>query len=519
MDFSTKYSKDIFGVLSGFDRLIIRGQILHLYPDNNFYYFLKQESVMLKDWNTYAGKITKSIKENIDNYIKENNCQVINVNSPKTSKEGLAKSIIEQEDIQEGLVCAIKSVETCYALTVAYNSSTNKLEKAKQFRKCQHYYLYYLDKEFGLMHVRIQTWFPFAIQIYINGKSYLMRQLDKLGIAYKRYENSITWVEDIEKAQQISDKFQEKKWHSTFDSFAKKLNSFLPRIEQIFGKQAYYWTIGTSEYATDILFKSKAALQKYYPYFIEYASLCQMGEDIFTFFGRKIRHNTLGEAVSDRKHFWEQGIRVKFRLDKNSIKMYDKSSVLRIETTINNPKAFREQKRGKNGQLKWVQMRKTISNFYRFAEISKACNNRYLNSLTAINKDNNHDKRIEQLCNSKVTKLSKKANSKARKFTGFNLLSNFTTGLFNAILDGAYKIRGFKNKDIQLSLIKIGVFEKKELHQKKKYSGKITRLLAKLRAHKIISKLPKTHAYRVTKIGEQIISRILLFKKNDKKLC
>lgn len=34
-------------------------------------------------------------------------------------------------------------------------------------RKYKYYYFYYLDKNFGFMHVKLQTWFPFIIQVYI----------------------------------------------------------------------------------------------------------------------------------------------------------------------------------------------------------------------------------------------------------------------------------------------------------------------------------------------------------------
>jgi hypothetical protein len=38
-------------------------------------------------------------------------------------------------------------------------------------RKCLHLYFYFMDRHFGLIHVRIQTWFPMPIQIYVNGGS------------------------------------------------------------------------------------------------------------------------------------------------------------------------------------------------------------------------------------------------------------------------------------------------------------------------------------------------------------
>lgn len=129
------------------------------------------------------------------------------------------------------------------------------------------------------------------------------------------------------------------------------------------------------------------------------------------------------------------------------------------------------------------------------------------------------DRKIEKLCNGIETKLSEKSNSKPRKYAGFNVLSDFSCNVFNAVLNGAFKIRGFKNKDLRFLLMQLGAFPVEQSKNIKKFMGKITRLIAKLRAHKIVSKLPKTNRYRVTITGEEILARILLFKKLDLKFC
>ena len=515
--FIDKYSNFIHGVLHGFDRIILKGYIGEFYHGNNFYYFLNEEKVKLKDFKEYAGRVTKEIKSHVEGIISKTGVYSEYLTSPNISKEDIAKRVAKEKDIKEGLICVLSAVEPCTALSVQYNKVSNKLEKKIGFRKCLHYYFYYMDKDFGLMHIRFQTWFSFGLQIYINGREYLKKQLDKANIKYKSYDNSITWVEDIAKAQAISDKFHEKKWHKVFDKFAERVNGFLPRIKEIFNGRTYKWYIEQCEYATDVMFKDRDSLEKLYPYFVEYASLCQMGENIFTFFGRKVHGLYQGEAVSDRKNFFGQGFRVKFTLDKNSIKIYDKSSNLRIETTINNASAFKVHNPNPNSKKKWLNMGKAISNMYRYAEISKACNLRYLQSLSNVDNNDNIEKEIEKLCMGKEVKLSSKS-KKPRRFSGFNLLSDFTTKVFNAVLSGEFAIRGFRNKDLRYTLIKLGVFSDHELNVKK-LSGKITRLIAKLRAHKLITKLNKTCRYRVTKNGEKIISRILMFKKFEMKTC
>ncbi len=244
-----------------------------------------------------------------------------------------------------------------------------------------------------------------------------------------------------------------------------------------------------------------------------------MGSNIYTFFGRKLHGLCQGETVSDKKYFWNQGFRIKFALDKNSLKMYDKTSVLRVETTINNSNAFKIRNPNKSAKKKWVPMGKSISNMFRYAEVGKACNLRYLNSLTSVDRDNTLDKKIEKLCNSVETKLSTKSSSKPRRYSGFNLLSGFSCAVFNAVLNGAWKIRGFANKNLRLILLEQKVLFQKSPLDMRKLSGKITRLIAKLRAHKLVSKLPNTCKYRVTKTGEEVLARILLFKKLDLKFC
>ena len=150
----------------------------------------------------------------------------------------------------------------------------------------------------------------------------------------------------------------------------------------------------------------------------------------------------------------------------------------------------------------------------RIAAVSHKCNERYLNSLAQIKDNKRLDNEIESLCHPKITKLSENSTNQ-RQYGSFNLLRDFTCKLFNAIMNGAYCIKGFTRKEITEALIKLKAFSSLEINDMKKLLGKVTRLLSKLRAHGLIKKFPKTFKYRVTQKGQEIISRILLFKKMD----
>ncbi len=77
---------------------------------------------------------------------------------------------------------AFSATESCLSYGSPWQPRTKKLELHMRPRKCLHYYHYYLHPIFGLMHIRLQTWFPFSIHVCLNGRDWLARQLDEEGI-------------------------------------------------------------------------------------------------------------------------------------------------------------------------------------------------------------------------------------------------------------------------------------------------------------------------------------------------
>lgn len=115
---------------------------------------------------------------------------------------------------------------------------------------------------------------------------------------------------------------------SELDFFAHRVNPFLDTIEKVF-HTGYHWCVDQCEYATDVMFKGRAALEDIYPSLVGHTFHDFRCTDIFSFLGRKLDAKFQGEAVSDyRKR--PEGWRIKFKMKSNSIKMYDKFSCLRI---------------------------------------------------------------------------------------------------------------------------------------------------------------------------------------------
>ena len=504
MDIIQKNNEKINGVLETFDRMIINGYILQLCNYRQFLYYLIQNNVKLKDFDQFALSQTKLLCNHIDDYVKNNNCTTIYLNSGKIDKNEIVMNELDKKENKTGLIAALSTVEICNTMTVKPNHETQMLEVTSRPTKCKHYYFYYNDKKFGLMYLKIQTWFPYNVQIYINGREYLSKILDKNNVKYEMYNNSFSYIEDFDKAQKLANNILNQKISNSFDHLINQINPLLPNINKIFSA-SYYWCIDQCEFATDINFKSRQELENIYKTLVETTYFTFSSEDIYSFFGRnisRIHTFTKGEIVSDLRHRY-QGYRIKFKINNNQIKMYDKGNNLRIEVTINNPRDFKVMKEKEviieheklETVKKWVPMGKSISNLYRYVEISKSITKRYIDALPDID--------LEKPTLKEIKNVSEKIEVNNKTITGFNLLSNETLKLLQVISNGKYLINGFTNKSIRKE-----IFDESDSQY---IINKTTRLLYKLKCHGIIKKVARKNKYYLTTNGRNLISSILVF--------
>lgn len=507
MNIIEKYNDKIKGILTGFDRIIINGYSRQLNNCRQFLYYMIQNKCNLVDFNKFAEEHTKSLCEHIDKLVSEQNRPTEFIMSSKVSKDEVARKLFNENPIKEGLVCCISAMEVCDTMTVKGNKKTKSLEVTRRPTKCKYYYLYMIDKDFGWMYLKIQTWFPFNVQLYLNGREYICKQLDKEGIKYERYNNSLIDIENIERAQEISDHLQNIDLTRKFDGLVSKYNNLLPRFEEILG-HGYFWTVFECEYATDIMFKTREDLENIFPSLVEKSFFTFKCDDIMSFFGRKLDSKFQGEIVSDaRKRY--QGFRIKHKMKSNQVKMYDKYSCLRIETTINDPREFKILKETEKiidhkvitTEKHWVPMGKSITNLYRYAEVSKATNLRYINALPLPVDNMTPVKEIEN--------ISKSIEINNRHISGFNILNCETTKLLETIASGDYIVNGITNKTLRNRIFKDEDFNSTRIR------NKTTRLLNKLKNHGIIKKVNHSSKYYLTTKGRKIINSILLFKNID----
>jgi hypothetical protein len=505
--FLEAHQDSIVGVLTTFDRIIFKGHLTSFFPGGAFARFLWCQGVLLKDFKPYVEKATATLKAHAKQFAEEHGRRYVYLASAKTrasggTKEELARAIAEEEGITEGLICVFSCVEPCRSFSVRGNRGTHKLEVVYEPRKCLHFYFYFIDPEFGFIHIRLQSWFPFEIQVYINGHEWLARQMDQRGIEYERYGNCFTSIADIETGQKLCEKLAHRKWPRVLNAFARRLNPLLSTIKEV-GFGEYYWVTDQCEVATDVMFRDRASLESILPNLFEHATLHLSAEDVLRFLGRKLHGNFKGEVKTSLKKRPE-GYRVKHWMKRNSIKMYDKWSVLRIETTINNPREFKVLKHLETAEgdtRRWLPMGKGVANFWRYSQVGMQANHRYLDTLAYAQPKGEAIQALDDLCRSHV--------KDGKRYAKFNPVTEQDCTLFAAVLAGEHAINGFRNRDLRTHLYDQPASTPQEA---KRRCARVSRLIAKLRGHGLIAKVKNSRLYRATRYGYRVLFAVLHFR-------
>jgi hypothetical protein len=500
--FIAKFGHLTQGVLSGFDRLVIRGTLRAVGYEGGMSRYLTRCGVLLKDFKAHVEQVSQRLKAAvIASAVEVERYKYLY--SSRTDKEEIARQFLAEHGITSGLICTLGVVEPCWSFQIHRNADTHQLELESATRKCLHLYQYQIHPEFGFCHARIQTWFPFAIQICLNGREWAARTMDREGLRYHRAENCFPWVEDFAKAQEIMEGQLKMNWPRLLDQVGHTMNPLLGELFDGFPVH-YYWSVHQSEWATDVSFRSAAELKRLVPMFLQHATVNLRTEQILYFLGRKRPGNS--EVSTDLRRR-EEGWRVKHRVDDNSIKQYDKAyttvgSVLRAaETTINDPSDFRvyRPKEGdRGGELAWRPLRKGIADLHRRARVSQRANERYVESFAVVDDTT----RIKEF----TADLERPVRWKGQRVRALHPFSPDDSALLEAVARGEFLMNGLRNRDLQELLFSTPASSADE---RRRRSAFVSRKLRLLRAHRLLGKVGHRNRYHVTAMGRSAISAIL----------
>ena len=336
----------IQGVLNGYDRMLFRGTLRLLAFVEGMAGFMQRRGILHKDFMAWSESVTERIKADAIRLAEQGGQPPIYLASSAVAKEEVALAEARRRGLNEGLIGVFSCVEPCLSYGLFRNREQRTLDLHLLRRKCLHYYFYWLHPALGLCHLRLQTWAPFSVQVCLNGRERLARQLVAAQIAHQQRDNCFVWIADVAAAQKLADAQLDTRWEDLLDGL---LEQAFPARRELFpeAQLRHYWSLQQSEWATDLLFHRTADLERLYPPLVRQAMSVFQSDDILRFLGRVNTGRVFApggrvEVTSDLKRRPE-GVRVKHRVGDNSLKIYNKEgSVLRVETTINEIRDFKE---------------------------------------------------------------------------------------------------------------------------------------------------------------------------------
>ncbi len=488
--FLERHADKIMGVISCFDRVVIQGTLPDICHPGAITGFFFGHGIKIFDFKQWAAPMRDEINENIKALAEENGIDVEFIRKKNFRKHDRVKEILAERGDHPGIVHIFSAMESCTAFQPWHDKQTHTTFFKYDSGRCLHYYVYFIDPQFGLCYLRIPTWAPFRLQFYFNGHNWLARQFDKKGIAYEQVENAFVRIDDFEKAQKLADQFSVKQLHRLLDRSAKKFCPVISRFDS-----GVHWSIMQAEYATDVIFQDRDRLAPIYEELVRTLSHAVKPERVAMFLGKRLDARYQGELGGQFSTRIE-GHSIRHYMGKSGIKMYDKfGRLLRIETFSNDISFFKHHRRVEHRDgtysYKTANMRKTIYSLSDLAELMCACNRRYLDFLSAVDDPTNGIKQVH--------KISRPVQHAGRSYRGFNLFSAEDEAVFRAIAQGGAQAFGIRNSGLRGTLGKT--------------SGQVSRILKRLRNHGLIKKVAHVYKYYLTSLGRHVVTTSLKLKE------
>jgi hypothetical protein len=149
------------------------------------------------------------------------------------------------------------------------------------------------------------------------------------------------------------------------------------------------------------------------------------------------------------------------------------------------------------GNKQWRVLRRSVADFERRAEVSRAATDRHLTALAAVD--------VQTALSEEAPGVCRAVRRDGQRYRALNPLGQADAELLAIVNRGEFAINGFRNRDVRARLYPATHDRQRE----RKQMAAVGRKLRLLRAHGLIAKVSKTHRYTVTEKGRRIITALL----------
>lgn len=499
-DLTNALGTSVLGVASGFDRIVFQGMLQPLmYEDGAMRFFLRR-NILFKDMRDWVLDQTDRLVREVEAFsVRECGQGIEYLRTSRLRKEQIARQRQRAQGIETGLVGTWSCLEAGSTYRIVSGQGAPRLRSVQT--RCKHLYVYLDHEDYGFLNLRIQTWFPYRIQIAMNGREWVARQLEKAGVGFERSGNKILRVDDLGVLQELLASQVSTDWPSLLNRFVPVA---FPTFDSTLGPGlSYRWTLWQSEWASDLLFETPQELDEIIDSMIRHAFFGAHPDRLLRYFGRRLQkdgtprrfaRDSLRTSVLHR----DEGCRIRHWHRRNSVKLYNERNVLRIESTINDPTVFRVHRRKQGADpaepKQLLPMRKGVADAPLRARVSQEINERFAQHLAAT--------RIDDVAfGSLIEHITRRKRRRGRSIRALHPTGT-DLPVLRVVADPRFALAGFTNGELRSALARCPRLAGKNDRQR---SRCITRILRLLRDHGLIRRLPRSRRYRLSARGRKIL--------------
>jgi hypothetical protein len=206
------------------DRIYLNGYIPNLQVPGQLVNFLTKHRGNVIPSPILLGKIGEQFKQAIQEYAQQHEIPLVHFES-RQRKDELAAEYRSKFNQAEGVVFIGVAQERAQSFksTKEQRGPVVSFAWSRQSVRVNHYYFYLQDVDFGPAFIKVCSYVPYAIKVYLNGHEWAKQQLRKEGIAFEALDNGFLSCEQPERLQALSDQLGPEQIQAFFDKWIERL--------------------------------------------------------------------------------------------------------------------------------------------------------------------------------------------------------------------------------------------------------------------------------------------------------
>ncbi len=322
------------------DRIYLSGYVPNLQVGGQVVQFLALRGFPIPS-PVVVGRIGDQFRRSVRSFADTNQIPMIKFAKGEPKIEAMKPYLACLEQAGRSGVAGIgwaqefQRVATC-TTTEARNGGAPHFGWDKAERRVTCYYFYVWDDDFGPAFVKIGSYFPYPIKVWLNGHEWAKRQASKAGIGWAALANGFAACDDPAKLQAICDRLGPAQIHAFFDRWLARLPLPLTAADRALG---YWWELSMRQIEVSRTLVVDAPRNGRVFFEALVADNLDLGrpEQVELIFGRKILPSTPGVFAT---RVVTRGVDVTVNVGykhSRSKEYFKEGRALRIETVVNDP--------------------------------------------------------------------------------------------------------------------------------------------------------------------------------------